>query len=48
MSFQSCKCMNVAPVFSGPEETFYHYEEERNRHFIASVCFQHVFRLELV
>ena len=34
MSFQSRECVNVTPVFSGPEETFYHYDQEENRHFM--------------
>ena len=33
-SFQSCKCVNVTPVFSGPEETFYHCGQGQNRHFM--------------
>ena len=33
MAFQNGKCVNVTPVFSGPEETFYHYGQGQNRHF---------------
>ena len=34
MSFQSRKCVNVTPVFSGPEETFYHCGQGQNRYFM--------------
>ena len=52
MSFQSCKCVNVTPVFSGPEETFYHCGQGQNRHFMqvfaVSMCFaENWFRHEL-
>ena len=41
MSFQSRKCVNVTPVFSGPEEIFYHCGQGQNRHFMQplSICF---------
>ena len=52
MSFQSPKCVNVTPVFSGPEETSYHCDQGQNRHFMPmfalSMCFaENWFRHEL-
>ena len=52
MSFQNHKCVNVTPVFSGPEETFCYCCQGQNRHFMQvgalSMCFaENLFRHEL-
>ena len=52
MSLQSGKCVNVTPMFSSPEETFYHCGQVQNRHlmqaFALSMCFaENWFRHEL-
>ena len=52
MSFQSCKCENVTPVFRELKETFYHCGQGQNRDFMQvfalSMCFaENWFRHEL-